>query len=709
MSEELGDINYTEEEYLNLGADFEEKENGVGKAELHIIDLSEENEEEYEEEANQEEHIEKQEIEARFVAQKIEELINNKVLVKDKKLGYREIKYKDIVILLRSTAHIAPIFEKELLNRNIPVFTDSTSEYLDTIEIQTIMNLLKILDNPIDDIALVSVLRSQIGGFSDNELVEIRLVNRDANFYKTILEAKEILQGNIKGKLDKFLNRIEDWREKSEYLNLAELIWKIYNDTGFYNYVGLMPNGSLRQANLKMLFERAKEYEKTSFKGLFNFIRFIEKLKMGNGDMSAAKIIGENEDVVRIMSIHKSKGLEFPVVFLANTSKKVNLQDLTDNILLHQTIGIGAEYINYERRIRYSTDAKQAIKIATKKESLSEEMRVLYVALTRAKEKLIITGTVKNAVKSADKKKDLLKIYNSGKEKINPILVKKYTSFLDWIELVAYKQNIENLIKLTIHNKNKLLKKQTEFEEEIREFDFNRSIDCDKIKENLNFKYKHFISTILPTKSTVSKIKEIFNNELDFEELQNKEIGLANIKPKFLDDEAKVSASEKGTLIHLILQKINFKEEYDYSKLENLKQELIAKKIITKEQGNAINLRKILEFLNSDFAQKIKNAKEIQKEKMFCTKISAKEIFEETNEETILVQGIMDLFFIDENDKVVLLDYKTDYVEKGNEIILVNKYKKQLDIYKKALEDALDKKVDEVYIYSLYLNKEIRL
>lgn len=703
MSEELGDINYTEEEFLNLGADFETKENGVGNAELHIIDLAEENEED-----DDEERIEKQEIEARFVAQKIEELIQSKLLIKDKKLGYREIKYKDIVILLRSTAHIAPIFEKELLNRNIPVFTDCTSEYLDTIEIQTIMNLLKILDNPIDDISLVSVLRSQIGGFSDNELVEIRLVNKDNNFYKTLIEAQEKLDGNIKIKIEQFLEKLNNWRQRSEYLSLAELIWKIYNDTGFYNYVGLMPNGSLRQANLKMLFERAKEYEKTSFRGLFNFIRFIEKLKLSNGDMSAAKIIGENENVVRIMSIHKSKGLEFPVVFLANTSKKVNLQDLKENILLHQTIGFGPEYINYERRIKYSTAAKQAIKIAIKKETLSEEMRVLYVALTRAKEKLIITGTVKNAKKSIEKKKDLLKVYNLEKDNINPILVKKFSSFLDWIELVVYKQNINDLINIKINNKNQITKKQ-KTETIVKEFNFDKIINIDEIKEKLNFKYPNIVSTILPAKSTVSKIKEMTNNEVSFEAIENKQIGLANIIPKFLSEDEKISSSEKGTVLHLLLQKINLREDYNLGKLEQLKLELIKNNIISEKQGSSINLNRILEFLKTDFAKRIKKAKKIEKEKMFCTKVLAKEIFKEATEETILVQGIMDLFFIDENNKLILVDYKTDYVEKGKEETLVQKYKKQLDIYAKALAEALEKNVDEVYIYSLYLNKEILL
>ena len=263
MSKTLGDIDYNENEYLNLGASYEEVENGVGTAELDIIDLNDDepisawigDEEEQDDYVVEEiKSLEKEEIEASHVAQRIEELINKKYQVFDKKLGFREITYKDIVILLRSTSKSAPIFEKELLKRNIPVFSDSSNEYLDTIEIQTITNLLKVLDNPIDDIPLVAVLRSEIGKFTDNEIVEIRLAKRDVSFYESLLVAKDKLEEPLKGKVNKFLEDLNKWQNESDYLSLAELIWNIYVDTGFYNYVGLMPNGSLRQANLKMLF-----------------------------------------------------------------------------------------------------------------------------------------------------------------------------------------------------------------------------------------------------------------------------------------------------------------------------------------------------------------------------------------------------------------------------------------------------------------------
>ena len=299
-----------------------------------------------------------------------------------------------------------------------------------------------------------------MGGFSDNDLMKIKLEGyskEQSYFYETLLKAKE-KDIDLSIKIEKFLSLIQNFRDKKEYLPLDELIWQIYLDTGYYNYVSLMPNGNLRQANLKVLFEKAKDYETASFKGLFNFINFIDKLKTNNQDMDSAKIIGENEDVVRIMSIHKSKGLEFPVVFLCGTGKKFNLMDLNDNLLLHQDIGIGPKYIDYERKIEYNTLAKTAIGYRTRKETIAEEMRILYVALTRAKEKLFITGLSKDFEKEAKKKKDLLEIY--GGKTINCNIIKNYKSYLDWLELVYLKNetNIKDIVALQVYQKEDLLK-----------------------------------------------------------------------------------------------------------------------------------------------------------------------------------------------------------------------------------------------------------
>ena len=706
MSKELGDIDYTEEEYLNLGASYEETV--LGNSEIHIIDLNDDIDEEDEviEEAKT---IEKEELESKFVAQKIKELIKSEVKVFDKKQGYRNIKYKDIVILLRSTKN-ANIYEKEFLKNDIPVYSDSQSEFLETFEIRIVMNLLKILDNPLNDISLVSILRSPIFGFTDNEIIEIRLLNREDKFYYTLLEAKEKLENEtLKNKVINCLELIEKWKRKSEYVPLSELLWEIYVETGFYNYVALMSNGILRQANLKILFERVKDYEKTSFKGLFNFIRFMEKVKSGNSDFSQAKVIGENEDVVRIMSIHKSKGLEFPVVFLCNSAKRINLQDLNGDILLHDDIGIGPEYINYERKIEYSTAAKNAIKIRLKEENISEEMRILYVALTRAREKLFVIGARSKEEKELDKKKELLEVYSS--QKINPILLKKYITYLDWFELVKLNYEINNEKKiddfsLEIHNSNKFKVENIEEEKNI-ELNFKKYDNYDEIIEKLNWKYDKEFESTLPIKTAVSTVKKMKVEEAEnFEALFNKDLGLSEFVPEFLSEE-KVSGAKRGTITHLVLQKIDLKKEYTEVELKAFIEYLKSKNFLSEEDAKLVNVSQILSFLNSNFGKEIRNAIEINKEKPFCLKIKAKEILEEAKDEEILIQGIIDLYFINEVGEIILVDYKTDFV--NNESELVNKYKVQLELYKRALEEAIGKKVKNVYIYSLYLGKEIKV
>ncbi len=487
MSKELGDIDYTEEEFLNLGADYPQIENGVGKSELHMIDLNAEkddkNLEEDEEEVNQEEReLSAVELEAIFVRKRIQEMVEGKKQIKGKDGKMRNIDYRDIVILLRSTKMAAPVFERELMKHNIPVFSDTTAEYFDTLEVQTIMNVLKILDNPLNDIELVSVMRSPIGGFSDNEMVEIRLENREDRFYFNLQNVSQNVKPETKEKVQRFLTYLKNWKQESEYLSLAELIWKIYVDTGFFDYVGLMPNGRLRQANLRMLFERAKEYEKTSFSGLFHFIRFVERLKSGNSDMAAAKVIGENENVVRMMSIHKSKGLEFPVVFLCQANKSINLQDLKTNILLHKEIGFGPQYIDYVRKIEYPTAAKQAIKIVGRNESMAEEMRILYVALTRAKEKLIVTGTVKDFEKEKQNKEDLLNVYQVEESQFPPVLLKQYISYLDWIYLVFLTGKLQDCLSVKVHAKNEFEDTQEIIDQKTREFDFEARVKIEDIR-----------------------------------------------------------------------------------------------------------------------------------------------------------------------------------------------------------------------------------
>ena len=532
-------------------------------------------------------------------------------------------------------------------------------------------------------------------------------------FYETLLEARE-KDIDLRSKIEKFLSLIQSFRDKKEYLPLDELIWQIYLDTGYYNYVSLMPNGNLRQANLKVLFEKAKDYETASFKGLFNFINFIDKLKTNNQDMDSAKIIGENEDVVRIMSIHKSKGLEFPVVFLSGTGKKFNLMDLNDNILLHQDIGMGPKYIDYERKIEYNTLAKIAIGYKAKKETIAEEMRILYVALTRAKEKLFITGLSKDFEKEVKKKKDLLDIY--GGKNINSNILKNYKSYLDWLELVYLKNeaNIKDIIDLQVYQKEELLKKlkleDTNQKEDYWNFkDKLSNSENESIKKLLNWKYENLASTKIEAKSSVTKIKEMENENINvlFEEkADNKKESLQ--KPKFLSDDIKITKTRIGTLMHLCIQKLDEKLEYDYNKISKVIDRLVECNIITKKEAEAINKEKLLTYTKSDLFMSLKNAKEIHKEEPFYMNIKANEIYKENIDENILVQGVIDLYYIDKEDNIILVDYKTDYV-KSYEQELIDKYRKQLEIYEDALESALGKKVYKTYIYSVYLGKSIEV
>ena len=732
MSKELGDINYNENEYLNYGANYtepEEAKNCAGIAELDIIDLKEDESItafEGEEDEEEQERVEDDVLEAKFVANKIQELLNSNYMVFDKKQGYRKIRPKDIVILLRATSNLSPIYEKELSDLELPVFSDTSGTYLDTVEIQTILSVLKIIDNPLQDIPLVVVLRSSICNFTDNDLITIRLTDRNCNFYEALIKTRLICDGDLKNKIESFLEKLEKWKSISQYMPLDEFIWQIYLDTGYYQYVGLLPNGAMRQANLKTLFEKAKQYEKASFKGLFNFIQFIDKLKKQNGDLASAKLIGENEDVIRIMSIHKSKGLEFPVVFLCNSHKKFNMQDLNDNILLHQDIGFGPTIMDTTRKIKYSSIAKDAIKLKMKQETLSEEQRILYVALTRAKEKLYITGRSKDFNKYVQDKNKVLEMYESENIKLDAKLMKKANSYLEWIMYVylfnqgrtitlkGEQYKLSDIITLNVSNKKDLLKalakeevvEQIDLKEKIEQILKNKSEEENKkseqaLKELLEWKYDYIVDTTLPTKSSVTKIKqekiklEEMLKGIESEEVEYKK----SYTPKFMQEDKKISSAEKGTLVHLCIQRLDERKDYESKDIQNMILNLVEKEIITQNEADAIDVNLIYQYTKSQLFEELRQAKEVHKEQPFYINIPAKDVVSEAgnSKKNILVQGIIDLYYIDKNDNLVLIDFKTDYIsqEPNAKEKILDKYKVQLEIYKTALEQALGRKVNK--------------
>lgn len=744
MSRVVGELEYTDEEALNLGASYSktEDDNYVvgGKIELNILDKSTEVEEEV---LIEEEDLGTINLEARIVANRIKELLSNKdgkvFKVLDKGTGeYRPVTYKDIVILLRATKNWSEVFLDELGAEGIPVYADTGSGYFESIEIRTIISLLKVIDNPMQDIPLIALLRSPIMSFSAEDLTNIRLVDKDKYFYENIISiSKEVFdcEKELIEKCNIFLERLSVWRKKSIYTPIDEFIWYLYTDTAYYGYVGAMPNGVLRQANLRILFQRAKQYEQTSFKGLFNFINFINKLRKSSGDMGSAKVLGENEDVVRIMSIHKSKGLEFPVVFVCGSGKQFNLMDLNNNILYHEELGFGPELVDLDKRVSYPTLPKEAIKQRIRLETLSEEVRILYVAFTRAKEKLIITGAVNGL------EKWITKCCNAAaldKDIILPSEVLKGKSYLDWIGMAICKHKDGEILRELVGSNDIRIKddlstwsvktwtksdlvvdKKDSDVDEINEDNLLINSDCSsvdkEIERRLDFRYKFRESTLIKSNFSVSELKKKNFEQvpvIDTENLFKEDI--CNIKPKFLQEERGLTAAEKGTAIHFVMQKIDLSRVNTIEEIKIQLKDFVDMELLSKEEYKVINPYKVKKFFISKLGERMLSAYNrgdiVYRELPFYTEIDVHRINpdlpKEVEGDKVRLQGVIDSFFYEDNE-VILLDYKTDYVEQSNEEELINKYRIQIQYYKEALEKITKTKIKECYLYSFYLEKEI--
>jgi ATP-dependent helicase/nuclease subunit A len=751
MSKNIGEIEYSEKERLNLGASFKEceEENVLvgGPAQIHLIqknikaknesDESEENEEEQEE-------IDNIQLEARMLGNIIKNLMkpneDGKVTkVYDKKIdGYRNVEFKDIVILLRATSSWAPVFVEELMNMDIPTYADTGIGYFDTIEIKTILALLQIIDNPMQDIPLIAVLKSPMFGFTPEELIDIRIEDRQKSFYEA-LQIAGSKDGDLGKKIKYFLDRLENFKNKSLYMSTDEFLWYIYIETGYYAYVGALPAGTQRQANLKVLFERAKQFESTSFKGIFNFINFVKKLKRSNSDMGSAKTLGENANVVRIMSIHKSKGLEFPIVICAGMGKNFNTQDFRKDILYHHRLGFGPQLVDYERRISYPSIAKEALKTTINMENLSEEMRVLYVAFTRPKEKLIITGSVRDIESSIKKWSEDLD--NEGP--VSEYQILKGKNFLDWImpavikhkdldelrsiiELDAnYLNNHESNWETRIWERSDILIEKTSNDEEesidtiLSNLDMseNESEFYEDIKYKLDYKYPFMGSVNRAGTISVTEIKRLENKaEIDYsaQELIEKQTEIKT--PLFIQEDVsknKLTGAQKGTIMHLFMQIVDLTK---VSNLNEINEEInlaVKKKVLTQTQADTINPYKVLKFFKSNLGKRMLNSYYLKREQAFYLQINMSDIFKNDdrveiieNEDKLMVRGIIDAYF-EENDELVIVDYKTDFVNEENKGTITEKYTKQLEIYSRALSTLTGKKVKEAYIYLFGTEEEV--
>ena len=746
MARYLGNIQYDADAALYPGADFPDKQSegeDFANTEMLLVDLDTLDEvvEDVEENAR--------ELEARAIGSRILEIVGKEEVL-DKSTGlYRKARYGDIVILLRTISGWAESFARVLESQGIPAYTGSQTGYFVTVEIQTILAFLKIVDNPKQEIPMAAVLKSPIGGLDAKELATIKSLNPEMPFYECCrMYASNPPEGDCQSgileKLKKFFRLLDHFRMLVPYTPMHELLWQVLDATGYGDYAAAMPGGEQRTANLKMLVEKAMTYETTSYRGLFNFIRYIENLQKYNVDYGEASTIGEQEDTVRIMSIHKSKGLEFPIVFAGGMGKSFNQQDSRSRVLLHPDLGIGCDYIDPVLRVKSPTLIKKTIQRETINENLGEELRVLYVAFTRAKEKLIMTGSV---TKIADKIKKWSQICRREEEKISFTELSGASSYLDWVmpALMRHKSARELLEEYGFVNDpaHELYRKEGYFSIRVcpvkelvtREAAHQMAIKVSK--EELLERGEHLLSEeqlkaldqrmdpVYPFeqdadihgKITVSELKKYsqsVDNLLYGEEefFIYEEPDIVPLIPRFMQQKAEVPGAVRGTAYHKLLEELSFADASGSRKLNEQIERLLEEGKMTREEIDLIDKRKIVSFANSVLGKRMAKAElegYLYREQQFVLGVPASEIKESwSKEEIVLIQGIIDAFFY-EDEAIILVDYKTDYVPDEQAEILVDKYKIQLDYYAQALERMTQKKVKEKILYSFWLQKGIRI
>lgn len=691
----------------------------------------------------------KKEIEARAIARKIRELVapdTGLLLYDGNPRLHRPATYRDIVILLRSMSNWSEIFVNTLMQEGIPAYADTGTGYFKTLEIMTVLNMLRIIDNPRQDIPLTGVLYSPIVGLTSTELSLIRVQGRNVSMYTALLNfAKEGSKEELQTKLNRFILQLNGFRAMVNHRPIHELLQEILEQTGYYYYVSAMPGGDRRKANIDMLVSQAVRFEKGSYSGLFHFIRYIEKLHKYEVDFGEAATSGEQDNTVRIMSIHKSKGLEFPVVFVAGMSKQFNNQDVRNSIVLHANFGVGPEYIDAKLRTKIPTLIKKVIQKKVQIENMGEELRVLYVAMTRAKEKLIMTGYLKSVEELKKKDFSFFEIVSAKSylDLVLPAIVNRIGSTLisEDNRLTLKKEGME----ITIIQKETLLKDELKKqlflrkdEEELLTISPEKVYDSElkiEIKSRFNYLYPYQKEAGLKVKMTVSELKKLgqfideeqsenlyqnHNSDSDKYELtqtqvteeQNKnEPVFESTIPNFIRQrEESITGTDRGTLYHKVLELLDLNKVYNKIDLVRDMDRMVSENRINTEDIQMLNLDYILRFIHSNVAKRMCKAAvegKLYKEKQFVIGIKAGEVVKDfDSSELILIQGIIDVFF-EESGELVLLDYKSDIVDNGD--LLIKRYRVQLDYYRKALEQMLNMKVKEMIIYSLYLGKEIRI
>lgn len=741
MTKGLGGIVYTEDTALHPGAKFEPSEENVGgKLELHMVNTGGTLLKQLETGGDDAADYTAREMEARLIAARMKELVDPETGLKvwDKKdQRYRTACYGDMVILLRSLSGFAEDFVNILMNEGIPAYAERRTGYFTAIEVETVLSFLSIIDNPMQDIPLAAVLKSPIIGVTDEELARMMAFfkksakkGQDRGIYGAwnyYLEnwPEEDPDRVLYEKLESFSGLLARYRQMAGFLTIHELLYVIYEDTGYYDYIAAMPAGEARRANLDMLVEKATAYEKTSYSGLFHFIRYIEKLKKYDTDFGEASLAGD-ESTVRILSIHKSKGLEFPIVFLAGMGKKFNKQDLYGKILIDPDLGIATDYLDVDLRVKTATLKKNVLRRRLELDALGEELRVLYVAMTRAKEKLIMTGTDRYL----DKKLERFCEIKRTAGQIPFTILSTADSYLDWMimslsgklsesallsetgvetGLMSVREySIADLVGVEIeHQAEKKLSK-----EELLNFDCERSYDeayGDSLLQAFAYRYPHTADIGLHTKLSVSELKKygqmIDEAESDF---------LPTIPTFLMEEEGKKEqggGAFRGTAYHRALELLVFPDMKSRSDVEQALAVFKNEKHMAEESVSLLDAGILWNFISSPLGQRMSAAQAcgcLHKEQQFVIGIPAREMEVCDSDELVLIQGIIDAY-MEEEGGLVLIDYKTDHVVKGREEVLKERYGIQLEYYKRALEQMTGKKVVEKIIYSLTLQEEIVL
>ena len=693
MSKKVGDMEYTDEEELVYGASYEQS--NTPDMHFHLIKKGD---------AEENNNI----LEARHIANIIKQKMAENYQVNDKG-NIRPLKFSDCCILLRSVSGSASDFTKELAHNNIPSSCETTPSFLSSYEIMVIMNFLRVIDNPLQDIPLLSVMLSPIGGFTEDSVAQIRLNDKKSPLYVALEKAKDSIND-----AEKFCKLLDELRSVSVTVDTSVLINIIFNETAFTSFVQADDENNIKINNLRLLLEYAKSFEKSGYRGLSSFIRYIDKIEEQNSDLASRTNGTDGVDTVKIMTIHHSKGLEYPLCFIANTSKRIQ-SDKNDEILMHSELGVGIRRKDMLLNCRYNTMPRLAISLEVERENISEELRVLYVAMTRAREKLYIIGTQPNPEKYiSDIASSILTL-----DKIHPYIVRSVSTICEWITLCAllhkdgkdirvntnltildFKEDTTNWeIEIIEDVKHNLEFPKVADEQNTSNYDSEmiKNIDFSNIIEQFTKSYNNAPLTKIPVKVSASQIAhQDTYNKYSFQS-----------KPKFAMS-SELTGAKKGTAIHQFMQFANFENYIDNSIKEV--ERLVNKNYITTEQAKVLDEYAINKCLNSEIMQRQLKSQKTYREHRFSVKIKVSEVDKTIGkpycDEEIILQGAIDTAFLEDN-QLVIVDYKTDRVKNLEK--LKELYTKQLGLYKFAMEKCTGLKVKECVIYSFELNSSIKV